>query len=153
MKLAEALILRADAQKRIEQIKQRLLNNAKVQEGDDPGESPDELINELEALAVQLTALIQNINRTNVNTHLDNGQTVADALAERDILKLKHGIYRDLAQAATITQGGRFTRSEIKFVSTVNISEIQQTADRLAREHRELDATIQAINWNTELME
>jgi hypothetical protein len=153
MKLAEALILRADAQKRIEQIKQRLLNNAKVQEGDEPGESPNELISELETLASELTALIQNINRTNVTTHLDNGQTIADALAARDILKLKHGSYRDLAQAATITQGGRFTRSEIKFVSTVNISEIQQTADRLAREHRELDAIIQAINWNTDLVE
>ncbi len=152
MKLAEALILRADAQKRIEQIKQRLLNNAKVQEGDEPAESPAEMISEVEKLASELTALIQNINRTNVNTHLDNGQTVADALALRDILKLKHGIYRDLAQAATITHG-RLTRSEIKFVSTINISEIQQTADQLARQHRELDAAIQAINWNTDLIE
>lgn len=153
MKLAEALILRADAQKRIEQIKQRLLNNAKVQEGDEPGESPSELINELEDLTSELSSLIQKINRTNVNTYLDDKSTVADALAIRDILNLKHRIYRDLAQAATITQGGRFTRSEIKFVSTVNISEIQQTADRLGKEHRELDATIQAINWNTDLME
>jgi hypothetical protein len=152
MKLAEALILRADAQKRIEQIKRRLLNNAKVQEGDEPAESPAELIGELETLTAELTFLIQNINRTNVNTHLDNGQTVADALAVRDILQLKHSVYRDLAQAATITHG-RLTRSEIKFVSTVNISEIQQTADQLAREHRELDAAIQAINWNIDLME
>jgi len=34
MKLAEALILRADCQKRFEQLKARLLSNAKVQEGD-----------------------------------------------------------------------------------------------------------------------
>ena len=33
MKLAEALILRSDYQKRIEQIKKRLVNSAKVQEG------------------------------------------------------------------------------------------------------------------------
>ncbi|WP_420640891.1 DIP1984 family protein [Candidatus Leptofilum sp.] len=152
MKLAEALILRADAQKRIEQLKQRLLDNAKVQQGDKPGESPAELIDELEELAATLSSLIQKINRTNVNTYLDNETTVADALALRDILKLKHGVYRDLAKAATITQG-RFTRSEIKFVSTVNISEIQQTADSLAREHRELDAAIQAVNWTTDLID
>ena len=36
MKLAEALILRADCQKRIAQLKGRLLVNAKVQEGDAP---------------------------------------------------------------------------------------------------------------------
>ena len=34
MKLAEALMLRADCQKRIAQLKARLLTNAKVQEGD-----------------------------------------------------------------------------------------------------------------------
>ena len=146
------LFLRADAQKRIEQLKQRILDNAKVQQGDKPGESPSELINELEALSSTLSSLIQNINRTNVKTYLDDETTVADALALRDILKLKHGVYRDLAKSATITQG-RFTRSEIKFVSTVNISEIQQTADNLAREHRELDASIQAINWSTDLID
>jgi hypothetical protein len=36
MKLAEALIQRADYQKRVEQLKQRIVNNAKVQEGNDP---------------------------------------------------------------------------------------------------------------------
>jgi hypothetical protein len=36
MKLAEALILRADNKKRFEQLRQRLMNNAKVQEGDKP---------------------------------------------------------------------------------------------------------------------
>ncbi len=152
MKLAEALILRADSQKRVEQLKQRLLSNAKVQEGDNPAENPTGLINELEELTAELTALIQKINRTNVNTLLESGVTVADALAQRDILKVKHTIYRDLARAATITSD-RFTRSEIKFVSTVNVADIQQTADQLAKEHRELDAAIQAINWNTELME
>ena len=36
MKLAEALFLRADYQKRLDQLKQRLLRNARVQEGADP---------------------------------------------------------------------------------------------------------------------
>ncbi len=47
MKLAEVLILRADCQKRIAQLKSRLLVNAKVQEGDAPAETPQELIAEL----------------------------------------------------------------------------------------------------------
>ncbi len=54
MKLAEALILRADCQKRIAQLKSRLLTNAKVQEGDAPAETPQDLIVELERAASEL---------------------------------------------------------------------------------------------------
>lgn len=47
MKLAEALMLRADYQRRIGHLKQRLLRNAKVQEGDEPGEIPAVLLEEI----------------------------------------------------------------------------------------------------------
>jgi len=54
MKLAEALILRSDLQKRIEQLRHRLTNNAKVQEGDAPAEKPEALLKELEGSATEL---------------------------------------------------------------------------------------------------
>lgn len=151
MKLAEALILRADRQKRIEQLKQRLLRNAKVQEGDKPAEDPKELIKDLERISEELTLMIQRINRTNTATDLKQEVTITDALAVRDILKLKHGVYRDLAQSATVTQD-RYSKSEIKFKGTVNVTEIQERADQLAKECRELDAAIQEANWRTELL-
>ena len=59
MKLAEALILRADCQKRISQLESRLIANAKVQEGDEPGEKPEELMAELENVSSQLLDLIK----------------------------------------------------------------------------------------------
>lgn len=152
MKLAEALILRADYQKRVEQLKQRLQQNAKVQEGDAPAESPAELLAELERVTAELTLLIQRINRTNSATAFAPTQTLADALALRDVTKLKVGVYRDLAQAASISQV-RTTRSEVKFRSTVNVGELQQQADQLAKAHRELDAQIQAANWLTDVVE
>lgn len=152
MKLAEALILRADCQKRIEQLRQRLLRNAKVQEGDRPAEEPMELKQELERVSEELTQLIKHINKTNSTTELESGVTLSDALAIRDTLKLRHGIYRELAQAAIITQD-RYSKSEVKFKSTVNVAEIQKQADQLAKEHRELDAKIQGTNWLTELIE
>lgn len=43
MKLAKALVLRAEARKRIEQMKTRLLRNAKVQEGEQTAEDPNTL--------------------------------------------------------------------------------------------------------------
>lgn len=45
MKIAEALILRADIQKRISQLKARLNNNAKVQENEEPTEKSRIFIN------------------------------------------------------------------------------------------------------------
>ena len=48
MKLAEALNLRADVQKRIASLKERLIRNAKVQEGDVPAEDPVMLLKELD---------------------------------------------------------------------------------------------------------
>ena len=151
MKLAEALIKRADHQKRIEQLKQRLLKNAKVQEGDKPAEKPEALIADVEELSKGLTQLIQQINKTNSATKFQDDLTIADAIALRDILKLRYNIYRELAQAATITQQ-RYSKSEVKFQSTVNVAEIQNKADDLAKEIRELDAKIQAQNWQIDLV-
>jgi methyl-accepting chemotaxis protein len=151
MKIAEALALRSDLQKRLEQLKQRLVKNARIQEGDVPAEDPVALQSELEKSAEELTMLIQRINRTNAASQL-GAQTLADALAERDVLKIRYNAYRELANAASTTQG-RTTRSEVKFISTVSVAAIQRKADDLAREHRELNTRIQEADWLTVLLD
>jgi hypothetical protein len=151
MKLAEALVLRADKKKRIEQLKQRIIRNAKVQEGEKPAENPETLIQEMERISQELVVLIQRINKTNSITEIEKGVSIADAIASRDILVLKHSIYRDIAQAATVTQDIR-TKSEVKFKGTVKVSQIQEIADLMAKNHRELDTRIQEMNWKTELL-
>jgi hypothetical protein len=151
MKLAEALILRADCQKRLEQLKARIIRGAKVQEGDQPAENPQELIAELERVAGELADLVKRINRTNSTTLFRDGKTIADALAERDAMVFRRGLYSDLALAASVTQE-RYIRTEVKFVSTVNVGEAQKQADALAKAYRELDARIQELNWQTELV-
>jgi hypothetical protein len=151
MKLAEALILRADCQKRLDQLKQRLIRSAKVQEGDSPPEEPSALLVEVERTAEELLGLVSRINRTNCSAPLDNG-ALSDALAERDVLTLWRSIYSDVAQAAVIQQD-RYSKSEVRFRSTLNVAEMQETADRLARRRRELDAQIQQANWQVDLVE
>ncbi|MEA2204620.1 MAG: hypothetical protein QOE77_1396 [Blastocatellia bacterium] len=151
MKLAEALILRADCQKRFAQLKSRLLTNAKIQEGDKPAEKPQDLLRELEGVAGELADLIKRINRTNSATIVANNKTLSDVLAERDVLALRRGVYNDLALNASISHG-RLTRSEIKYLATINVAETQKRADDLAKEYRELDARIQELNWQTELI-
>jgi len=152
MKLAEALILRADVQKRIEQVKQRLLRVVKVQEGENPAEDPQVLMSQLEQLYVQLTDLVRRINRTNVETAFDSEMTMADALAVRDHLGGRQAVYREVAQTATVVYE-RYMRSEVRYETTVDVAMIQRQADELAVERRELDTRIQELNWTTDLVE
>ena len=95
--------------------------------------------------------LIKRINRTNSVTLFEGERTVSDVLAERDVLAMRRKLYAGLAEAATVQQN-RYMRTEVKYVSTLNVAENQKRADALAREYRELDARIQALNWDTELM-
>ncbi|MEB3883039.1 DIP1984 family protein [Lyngbya sp. CCY1209] len=151
MKLAEALILRADIQKRIAQLESRLTRSAKVQEGEEPPEDPQKLIEDLENLTGELLSLIRRINRTNSVTPMGD-RMLSDALAERDVLKLKYKAYNALINEAS-QRFNRYSLSEVRMVSTVNIADLQLLLDHLARDHRELDAKIQALNWQTELIE
>ena len=150
MKLAEALQLRGDLQKRLEQLTSRLYANATVQEGEAPAEDPAALLEEYEDCAVQLETLIARINRTNCETRTDSG-TLTELLAKRDCLKMRVGTYQDfLSAASNLTR--RATRSEIKIMSAVPVPEYRKKADALSRQLREVDSAIQAANWTTELL-
>ena len=150
MKLAEALQLRADLQKRMEQLAGRLYDNATVQEGESPAEDPAALLAEYEDCAAQLEDLMARINRTNCETRTESG-TLTELLAHRDCLKKRAETYRNfLTSASSLTR--RATRSEIKICSTISVPEYRKKADALARELRETDNAIQAANWTTELL-
>jgi len=151
MKLAEALILRADTQKRITEIRQRAVRNAKVQEGSRPSEDPQALLTQLREMYAQLTSLIQRINRTNTVTPFDETLSMADALAVRDTMGGRQAMLRELAQASTPSQD-RFTRTEIRFESVMDAGALQKEADQLARQRRELDTRVQELNWLTDLV-
>lgn len=57
MKLAEALQERADLNRTIQQLKERLDNNVLVQEGEQPAEQPERLKQELDAAIQRLEYL------------------------------------------------------------------------------------------------
>ena len=151
MKLAEALILRSDLQKRIEQLRVRLNNNAKVQENDEPSENPEELLNELDNNINQLKILIKQINKTNCVT-VSNGQTLADMIAERDTLTLKSNILRGFLNIAG-QKVNLYSTTEIKIMSTVDVPALQKELDLLSKKIRETDTELQQANWLTELIE
>ena len=150
MKLAEALNLRADTAKRLSQLSERLIANAKVQEGDSPAEDPAELLEELDRLTDQLENLISRINLTNSKTVYE-GKTLPEMIAAKDTLSLKSSILRNfLASASAKTD--RYSNKEIRIVSTINVRELQKRSDEISEEIRRLNVKIQELNWSSDLL-
>ncbi len=149
MKLATALAERADLQNRLSELGGRLNRNAKVQEGEEPSESPDLLMEESDRLIRRLEELMIRINLTNSSTEYE-GRTITELLAHRDCLRMKIRLMREFLDHAS-SQVSRLTHTEIKIKSTVPVSEIQKKVDQMAKELRETDEKIQELNWTTQL--
>ena len=150
MKLAEALNLRADLQKRIANLRERLIKNAKVQEGDTPSEEPNMLLNELNDNIIELENIIKSINKTNSSTYIGN-ESISDIIAKRDTLGLKLSILRSfISESANKIE--RYSNKEIKILSTVNVAEQQKEIDKLSKEYGLIDTKLQGLNWTTDII-
>lgn len=150
MKLAEALQERADIQKRLAQLKIRLRNNARVQDGEQPSERPEDLLRELDMLIIRLEELMTRINLTNAQTR-DEGLSLTALIAKRDCLRTKIATLRDfLEQASDLSS--RALRSEIRIISTVSVVEKRKALDKLSQEFRQIDTRLQQKNWLTDLL-
>lgn len=151
MKLAEALSIRKDLQKRIQQIERSLEDNVKVQEGEEPAEKPDELIKELDECLKKLEDIILRINLTNVKTFNEAGKTLTQLMAEKDILTLRISTLRNTYERAS-AQRDRYSRSEIKMLTTINVKQLRKQIDDYSVQLRKLDMEIQSMNFQTELV-
>ena len=150
MKLATALSERSDIQKRLSELQERLNNNAKVQDGETTAEDPKELLKELDSLTEQLEKLIYKINLTNSKTMID-GTELTLLLAKRDVLKQKIVMLRNFLNTAS-AKVDRYSRTEIKILSSVDVTKLQKQIDVLSKEYRTIDEKIQGANWTTELL-
>ena len=150
MKLAAALIERADLQTRLTQLQTRLLNNAKVQEDVKPNEDPKDLLKELDEISKQLEDYIYRINMTNAATLVDE-TPLTSLLAKKDVLTKKISILRAFLNESSALVD-RYSLKEIKIDSTVDVAKLQKDLDALSKELRLLDQKIQEINWTTDLI-
>jgi len=150
MKLAEALQERADLNRKIDQLRERLSNNVVVQEGETTPEDPNELLRELNAAIERLEELMAHINKTNCETE-DEGTSLMELIARRDALQLRARCYRDVVSGASGV-AHRAARTEIKILPAVDVKKIQKQADGIAQELRKTDNRIQELNWKTELL-
>jgi hypothetical protein len=151
MKLAEALIERKAIKNKMEELKKRIYQNSQVQDGDEPIELPLSLMKQLYKEANEFEKLVIRINTTNIETKLSNGMNMMEALIKRDMLRYKHYIYNNLADKATPSTD-RYSQREIKFVPTIDITDVRKEADEIAKESRLLDMKIQEANWSIDLV-
>ena len=120
MRLAEGLALRADAARRVEQLRSRIAGSARYQEGEEPPEDAAALLAEAGAALDELQILIRRINRTNAAAQIGADGTITDALARRDVLRLRHALVTTAADAAAGNSHGgiaRQRRSELKMLA------------------------------------
>lgn len=150
MKLAEALSLRKDLETRISRIKDRLENVARIQDGDQPAEDPQELMGELDRCLDQLEQLIFNINVTNMRVVTDDGRSMTKLLAERDVLKKRIDVLRNTFNEAT---NSRRYRGEIRFYTAIEVKPLRQQLDKYSQQYRQLDMKIQELNFAKDLVD
>jgi hypothetical protein len=153
MKLAEALVQRKALATKINELSARMAANALVHEGEDPIERPEALRAEMEQAIAELGVLVKGINRTNVATRLEDGQPIAEAIADRDMLQLHFRVLSTLAATVTSRTPSRYARTELRTLVTVDVPSLRRDVDDLARRIRELDVRIQAANWATDMLE
>jgi len=150
MKLAEALIERADIQKRLQELRIQINGSLQTEEGEKPEESVESLMKQFEEITERMTSLVDRINRTNSQTETDKG-TISFLLAKRDAIAQLKNQYQTLAGQSNPMRYGR-TKDDIKFVLTFSPKKMRSKADALAKEHRELDTFVQGLNWTTDLV-
>jgi hypothetical protein len=150
MKLAEALLLRADMQKKLASLQARAQKYAVVQEGEHPAEDPQAVLGQIAAVASDLQQLVFGINRANLQHKIASGESLTEALARRDSLALRHRIVQSVIDVCA-KPPERYGVKEIRWVTTVNVAALQQEVDDLAKQIRELNAAIQEAGWKVEL--
>lgn len=150
MKLAEALMLRADMQKKLASLRQRIAQNAVVQEGDAPQEDPAKLMKEAVGVLNELEQLVTRINAANQAHKLPDGRTLMQAIARRDTLVQQHSLICAAAEG-TKKKPTLYSAREIKWVAIMDVAKLQKQADDLAKKIRELNAVIQETNWTVEV--
>lgn len=156
MKLAEALMRRADLNREYQEIVNRISSNATHEEDDAPEENMNALWYELNTNVTQQQALILNIQRTNLGTDVEfEGQTYS----LMDLILLRDAILKEYTgKSHSLIRGGRSrgyfqraSRDDIKFVPTLDQSVVRENLNTLAALRRRVDAAIQQTNWNTDL--
>ncbi|MCF0151649.1 MAG: DIP1984 family protein [Firmicutes bacterium] len=148
MKLANALAERAYLNAHLSELRSRLEHNARYQEGETTAEDPYALLADMDQTLNKLEQLIAKINLVN-STTVKDGKTLTELLAKRDCLSLRLMTLKKFLDIAS-SKINRYSKTEIPIRSSVSVKDLQKEVDKYSMELRQLDETIQELNWTTE---
>lgn len=151
MKLAEALSIRSQLVNKVTQLRLRLNDCVKIQEGDELAETPQQVLDELDTTLAKLRQMIYAINMTNALTVDENGRNITSLIADRDTLRQRVNILNSAIETLTQKEN-RYNRSEIRYVRTVDVTVLRKLYNESATKLRNLDLHIQALGFTTDLI-
>lgn len=144
MKLSEALVEKSYLSTKLNDLKDRLLVNGKVQEGDTSPENVTDLFAELNHIINQLEDISKKIVKTN------NKSNLSVKLIEKEMMEKKINILKFTIDNCQV-KSDRYSRTEIKMVTTFDLKKTREIMEDLIKKKRALDMSIQETNWKTEL--
>ncbi len=144
------MIERRDLLDLILSLERRIRNNIKIQEGDEPSEDPEKLMIEINRLFEKLTNTRKRIDYANISTKVMEDITLNDLIVKQRILKKKHRVISAIVEEASNKQR-RYSNTEIKDIVTLDIKKYLKEMDGIAKEIRELDVTLQRLNWEIDV--
>lgn len=165
IKLAEALIERKGLKDRITFLEQRIHGCATYQEGAEPTEDANQLLQELDTAYAEFGSLIVRINRVNASAVLTDagvatatvalpeGVPLTELIVRRDLsIRQQNALQRVAQHVRANLSGTRGMRSELRMVTKVDLNQLESQISKLGASARKLDAQIQGANWTIELI-
>ena len=148
MKLAEGLLLRADIQKKLASCRPAP-EVCVVQEGERPAEDPQAILRQVEAVSGSLQRLVFAINQANLHNTIETGERLPRPSPSATASPATpHSSER---RRCLHKPPERYGVKEIRWVTTVDVAQLQGQVDGLAKQIRELNAAIQEAGWKVVL--
>lgn len=155
MKIGEALQERAAAHKLLADVRERIGAYAVHDEDETPAEHATALLAEANQLADRLGDLVGRINATNSATPFPGGGTVTDALARRDALSAKittlEGALRHVVNGRE--RAWRASGPEVRRTVAIDVTIVRAQLEAVSAERRRLDAQLQRLSWEVDLLD
>ena len=154
MLLAEALIYRKELKSQLDYTGKRLQIVAAVREGRTPSEDPQALLAQFDEQLAEYRQLITAVHKTNLTARVADGQTLTEAIVQRDMLDEKIALLRRIDEwVSERTTRARYGDDEIPYVAAVDTGAISREVAEMSKSRRQLDVQIQRANWQHELVE
>ena len=154
MNILEAITLKKDLEKRIENLGSRYVGNLTTLKGEKPHEDPNELLMEMDKSIIQLNDLCYRIDAADLYVKNNTGKTLIELVIERESLSKRLNVLRNALNEVTFGSYydyGYNSRREVEFDVVVSIETISKLFDDAEEQLRQVTSEIQKLDVKTEI--